>query len=157
MPSIPEGARRLGGTEYTKITRISQSHLSSTCDNSQRPCSEVWVSDLSLLEVAPPFVASIKGIVSSIGVEGESQAGIPMLPFKIHDSQQRYVECMACGRHGAIPLLQEGFEIALYFVRAKAGSGGADGQLFVYDDAHLVLLRRDCIVPPRKSHASLIA
>jgi hypothetical protein len=43
----------------------------------------LYVSDFSVIDVSPPFVTSIAGIVASVEPEAESASGVPMKAFKL--------------------------------------------------------------------------
>ncbi len=117
--------------------------------------SSVFVSDFACLDVKPSFGANISGIVSSVGAVTESQEGVPMRLFRLHDHGGRYVACQAFGRHAENEAISDGNEVICFFVMARAGLASGDGQLWLFDDCHVVCVRVECVVPPGRTLLSL--
>jgi hypothetical protein len=67
-----------------------------------------------------------------------SQAGNPMQNFKLHDNTGSYVQCVACGRHVDNSGFAELNEVVLYFATALLGLSHSPGQLWMYDQSHIV-------------------
>ena len=98
--------------------------------------------NLSLLTGTLPFGAHVAGFVSAVGSVSVSRNGNEMLSFRLNDTRGNYVECRACGRHARNKHIEEKNEIVAYGTQAQAGLKGAPGLLWVYNESHIVLLRR---------------
>jgi hypothetical protein len=107
----------------------------------------LYVSDFSVIDVSPPFVTSIAGIVASVEPEAESASGVPMKAFKLCDQRGRQLSCLTFGRQTDNPQLVIGHQIAIFFGTAQADRNGGRGTLWLYDDSHIVVLRVACPVP----------
>ena len=68
----------------------------------------------------------------------ESQQGVEMRAFKLQDSSGKWVTCMVHGRHASNEHLVVNNEIVIFFGVAMAGKEGQAGQIWVYDDAHVI-------------------
>ena len=77
-------------------------------------------------------------------------SGQPNEESKLHDNTGRYVQCVACGRHVDNSGIAELNEVVLYFATALAGIGDSHGQLWMYDDSHIVCLGVRVSVPPAR-------
>ena len=71
-----------------------------------------------------------------------------MKTFRLHDHSGRYVHCVALGRHVDNDCLAHLNEVVLYFATAKAGLNNGAGQLWMYDESHIVLVGNRYCVPP---------
>ena len=58
------------------------------------------------------------------------------------------MHCVAFGRHVDNACLDDLNEVVLYSATAKAGLNSGAGQLWMYDDSHIVLVGNRCCVPP---------
>ena len=116
---------------------------------------ELFAPDLQCLEDKPPFSVSVRGLVTCVQDEIVSQSGIPMRNFTLQDEAGRYVQCVVCGRHVDNDFLEERNEVILYFARALTGLNQRAGQLWMYDDSHIVLLDTRSTLPPSKISVEL--
>ena len=71
-----------------------------------------------------------------------------MRNIKFHDSTGKCVACIAFGRRTDCNALADGNDVVLLFAQALLGHGNHNGALWLYDTAHIVLLRQDCLIPP---------
>ena len=56
------------------------------------------------------------------------------------------MHCVVLGRHVDNDCPADLNEVVLYFATAKAGLNSGAGQLWMYDDSHIVLVgNRDCV------------
>ena len=107
--------------------------------------SESWyVREFSCLAEKPPFRLSLSGVVQAVQPETTSQNGDAMVQFKLHDPVGRYVSCIAFGRHAANPNLQNGNEVVLFVASAQSGLNNKPGNVWMYDESHVLLLRTGC-------------
>ena len=60
------------------------------------------------------------------------------------------MHCVAFGRHVDNQFIVECNEVILYFAKALAGLNGANGQLWMYDESHIVLVGPRFSVPPAR-------
>ena len=75
-----------------------------------------------------------------------------LIQFHLYDFLGQSVLCTAVGRHVDNPTLIECSEITIYFAVALSGATSTmPGQLWIYDDAHLVALRHGCTVPASRA------
>ena len=66
--------------------------------------------------------------------------------YQLRDDKGRFVNCCALGRHAGSEVLSVGNVIVMYFATARKNIGG-QGQLWLYDDSHVVKLRERVQVP----------
>ena len=93
---------------------------------------------------------SLRGVISSVQEEVVAQAGNPMKDFKLHDHAGEFVHCVAFGRHVDNDCIVDRNEIVLFFAKGLAGLNSGQGQLWMYDDSHIVLLgQARSFAPPR--------
>ena len=59
-------------------------------------------------------------------------------------------ECVAFGRHVDNVCVADYNEVVLYFASAQKGLHGGYGQLWLYDDSHIVCLGGGRNVPPSR-------
>ena len=100
------------------------------------------------LKRSPPYAVSVKGIVASLQRVTSSRDANPMRHFKFHDYTGKCVACMAFGRQTDCNAVADGNEVVLFVAQALLGNQNNDGSLWLYDTAHIVLLRQDCLIPP---------
>ena len=91
---------------------------------------------------------SVKGIVASLQQVTFSRDSNPMRNFKFHDNTGKCVACIAFGRQTDFNASADGDEVVLFFAQALLGNQNHNGALWLYDTAHIVLLRQDCLIPP---------
>ena len=53
--------------------------------------------------------------------------------------------CQVLGRHAEHPALEALHEVVLYFAMAQAGLSHGPGQLWVYDDCHILSLSTNVV------------
>jgi len=143
--------RRLHSTQWTIVERVPAPTRESLTNETIAPHPALYTRDFARLMLKPPFLVNISGIVSMVQDETFSAAGDPMLMFRLTDSGGRYVQCRAFGRHVANEHIDNGTEVVLYFVTAQRGLNNQPGQLWIYDEAHIVSLQTGCAIPdPRQ-------
>ena len=94
-----------------------------------------------------PFTASVAGSVTDIEEVTESLDGVPMRSFKLRDNKGNYVMCCAHGRQADNELLRNQLYIAICFATAQAGRNEGPGQLWLYDETHIVYLKQMVVLP----------
>ena len=141
-------------SERTVISMLPAGTQESVSRMADMPPAEIlFTRDLSTLEQEPPFVVSVVGVIGSCGEDSMSRAGRAMKFFEIHDYSGKCVQCTALGRHAENACIEDGNEVVLYFAQGTASSASNScGQLWLYDESHILLLRRNCIVPPTRFH-----
>ena len=80
-----------------------------------------------------------------------------MIQFKLHDPAGRYVSCIAFGRHAANPNLQNGNEVVLFYATAQSGLNNNPGNVWMYDESHVLLLRTGCAERRATAYMQLLA
>ena len=101
----------------------------------------LFVTDFTLLQQTCPFDANVVGIMRAVGDVCESTKGVPMRSFELVDRNVHVVRCIAFGDHALSETLGNQHEVAIFFANAKSGMPGESGRLWVYDSAHIILLR----------------
>ena len=138
--------RKLVGNDRTTMVRCEAPSIA--CRGA--PASELYSVDFEQLNGAMPFTICLRGVVTSVQGEVLSQSGNPMKHFKLHDQTGRFVHCVALGRQVDNEFIAECNEVVLYFAKALPGVAGAQGQLWMYDESHIVLVGRRFGVPPAR-------
>jgi hypothetical protein len=149
--------RKMVNSKRTDISLLTVGTRPSVLDMHLLFLAEpLFTRDLGRLQQEPPFVVSLAGIVSSVQDEETSQSGRPMRSFRVQDASGRYVQCKTLGRHVDNVNIGNGNEIVLYFAHATTStSPNLPGQLWVYNESHIILLAsgRDC--PPARTPIQL--
>ena len=83
-------------------------------------------------------------------VERSSESGTPMKSFRLQNDVGRYVHCTVLGRHVDNSAIMAGNCVVVYFAKAAAGRGGNPGQLWLYEDSHVVFLSKRAALPPAR-------
>ena len=95
---------------------------------------------------------SVAGVIGSCVEERTTQNGRSLRGFQLHDQSGRYVLCAALGRHASNPSLKDGNEVVLYFAQASPPtSANVPGQLWLYDEGHMVVLQEKRSFPPARN------
>ena len=128
--------------------RLDQAIASLNDDSSGQLCGDVVVNDFQSLTAPVPFVVNPCGYISNLSAVTYSRQGVPMQSFRLQDSSGKYVSCCAHGRHCESEAIEDRALVVIFFACGAAGLGNAPGMLWLYDDCHVVLQRRQCIMPP---------
>ena len=140
--------QRMHSVERTTLTRLRISTQDSMINPSLTVPTSLYISEFTRLSQPAPFSTNLLGVVTSVESETISQSGNPMRTFMVQDAYGKSLRCVALGRHVDNPALVIGNEIVLFFSTALAGLGGNAGQMWLYDDCHIVHMRGGCLVPP---------
>ena len=144
----PTPMRKLYTTEQTVIQRVSSMFLESELQAPLSASAVFFTRDFNLLtQQQPTFLISIAGVISCIQGETTSQSGEVMKAFRLQHYNWKYVQCVAFGRHADNMHLSDRNEVVLYFATALAGRGSSPGQLWMYDENHIVKLSTVATVP----------
>ena len=73
-----------------------------------------------------------------------------MKHVKLHDKTGKSVHCVAFGKHVGNPVISNCDDVVLYFAKSLTGVSGGSGQLWMYDESHIVLLGTRFSVPPAR-------
>ena len=142
--------RRLVSSSRTIVARISHDDFQASGYATLPLSPSLYTSDFNVLTTAVPFIVSIAGVVTSVEDERPSESGNPMKSFKLQDDSGRYVLCTALGRHVDNQCLVDNNFIVMYLVKGAAGRNRNVGQLWIYDDSHLVFLSTRPLVGPAR-------
>ena len=146
---------KIAAVEQTEMKVLSAGTRASVCQMALRPPNDLlYTKDFSKLERSPEYMVNVSGIVAEVNEERMSTNGNPMQVFQLRDEKGRFVNCYALGRHAGNEMLEEGNMIVMYFATAKKNKGG-QGQLWLYDDSHIVKLRGKVSVPVGKSAVNM--
>ena len=138
--------RKMVANERTTIVRCEPPAIPPSAS----PSAELYAVDFDCLHGTVPFTVCLRGTVTSVQEETISQAGNPVKYFKLHDQIGKFVHCVAFGRHVANKCIVECNDVVLYFANAVAGLNGASGQLWMFDESHIVVVGVRFSVPPAK-------
>ena len=106
--------------------------------------AKLIVADFKALEVPLPFRVNISGIVDSVQEETISEKGNPVQVFNLVDASGKYVRVACIGRHSGTEAIEARNEIVIFFAQAqKAENVYENGSLVVYNEAHIVVLRKN--------------
>ena len=140
--------RKIGAITKTVIRRLPQPTRAKLADRSINYDESMWTWDLTKLATPPPFKVCVAGIVNETQETRFSEGGKLMMGFNLHDGRGRHVECMAFGRHAENDVIKNEHEVVLYFATGKLSTRGGGGQLWLYDESHVLYLRGNCKTPP---------
>ena len=116
------------------------------------PSEALFTRDMNKLHDAAPFVVSVAGTIGVCEEERATQTGRNMRNFQLYDRWGRFVTCCVLGRHASNPCIKDGNEVVLYFAQASIPSSpNALGQLWMYDESHMVVLQENRKLPPQRS------
>ena len=154
-PCFPQ-MKKLVSMEQTTI-EILQPGQGTDLVNSTRDLNGVlYTRGLQPLAKVLPWRASVVGLIASIADSTQASNGVPMQSFTLQDNSGLYVSCIAYGRHVGNPLLACKNEVILFFARGVPGLGGnSPGQLWMYDDSHIVLLRNHFSLPAARTQIEM--
>ena len=142
--------QRLHSVESTTLTRLDISTQDSVINSSLTVPTSLYISNFTCLSQPAPFCTNLFGVVTSVEIETISQSDNPMRAFMLQDASGKSLRCVALARHVDNQALVIGNEVVLFFSTALAGLGGNAGQMWVYDDCHIVHMRAGCFVPPSR-------
>ena len=152
--------RKVVTSERTAITRLRAGTRPTVTEMLLKPPLEtLFIRDLTRLQQEPPYVVSVAGIIGSCVEEQTTATGRPRRGFQLHDQSGRYVLCAALGRHSSNSCIQNGNEVVLYFAQALAPTSpnNASGQLWLYDESHMVVLQEKRSIPTARTVIELRA
>jgi len=140
--------RKLYTTEQTVIQHAQSTFPENELQAPLSASAVFFTKDFNLLtQQQPTFLISIAGVISCTQGETTSQNGEAMKTFRLQDYNGKYVQCVAFGRHANNIHLSDRNEVVLYFATALAGRGSSPGQLWMYDETHIVKLNTVATVP----------
>ena len=70
-----------------------------------------------------------------------------MRSFNLRDNKGNYVLCCAHGRQADSDFLRNQLSIAVFFATARQGRNDGPGQLWLYDESHIVFLQEMVVLP----------
>lgn len=151
--------RKIVTSERTEIKQLRAGTRPTVTDLFMfTPVEALYTRELARLQQTPPYVVNVAGIVGSCEEERMSQSGRAMRNFQLHDHTGKYVACMVLGRHASNQSLEDGNEVILYFAQATAPtSANLPGALWLYEESHIVCLRKKCKIPAPRGAIELRA
>ena len=132
----------MNATKKTQLVCRSSPTQSSLLDASIHASPQLFARDLTKLSVVPPFIINIVGIVADVKGITETESGIARREFKLQNAAGKYVVCIAFGRHADNELLAPFNEVIVYFASGKTDLRQRSGILWLYDESHIVLVRK---------------
>jgi len=147
--------RKISSNDQTSIERV----VTPSYPNMQEACrmdAFLFTGDFTVLAATTPFMVNITGVVSEVQSETISQNGNSMRNFRLQDSSNKAVHCVAFDRHSVNPALKEGNLVVLYFASAMSNlRSSLPGALWMYNESHIVLVRAGCRVLPSAGTVNL--
>jgi len=144
---------KLIGDDRTQVARISFSTRPSLVDPTTHLAGSIFIRNISLLAAKPPFFVHLAGIVSMVQDLKVSRQGNEMRDFRLSDISGNYVECRALGRHVHNPHIADKNEVVIYGSSVTVPQGNnKSGYLWLFNEAHVVILKRKCVVPKSLRH-----
>ena len=130
----------------TSMHSVATSVQESVTNTSMGVSASLYVSDFTRLARPTPFRINVHGIVSNVAREVISRNDNHMKAFTVQDANGMWVRCLALGHHVDNPALVQGNEVVVFFITALGGLGRRSGQLWLYDDAHIMRTRKNCVL-----------
>ena len=146
--------RKLIASERTIVSSVEKgTQKSVTCMEGKPPIETLFTRDLSTLEQEPPFLVCVAGVIGTCETPTVTRSGKPLRAFDLHDLKNKCAQCAAIGRHADNACIESGNEVILYFAQGQASTTSYQpGQLSIYDDSHIVLLRPGRVVPEARGY-----
>ena len=146
--------RKVVTSERTMVSSVEKGTQESvTCMEGKPPIETLFTRDLSTLEQEPPFLVCVAGVVGACEAPTVTRSGKALRAFDLHDMNGKCVQCTALGRHADNACIESGNEVILYFAQGQASTTSYQpGQLSIYDDSHIVLLRSGRVVPEARGY-----
>ena len=129
------------------MERIPTSSRPSLMDSTTHLAGNIFIRNIGLLAAKPPFVVHLAAVVTTVQGMKLSRAGVEMLDFRLLDTAGNYVECRAHGRHARNSLIVDKNELVVYGASVTVSQNNQSGLLWLFNDSHVVLLKRKCPVP----------
>ena len=142
--------RKVHLTDHSVVKPCLSPTQAALTDSSIRAHPNLFTRDFNRLASPLPFVINICGIVSATSGETVSGSQESMQTFRLQDNTGRFAQCRAFGRHAGSANIRDGMEVIIYFGQAQRGWNQQPGQIWVYDEAHVVVLRHDVKIPPAR-------
>ena len=131
-------------TQLDIVDQCRQAEVTSRMASTKRDPSLLTREFAAFSGIALPFVTNVSGVIRSCSATYESQAGTVMKNFLLVDKKNKAIACIAFGTWADDAVLEENAEVLSYYVSGRAGRRSEDkSKLWIYDDAHAVLLRKN--------------
>ena len=147
--------KKIASSDRTKIALVDERERGKLLNITPSLNSNLFTANFSLLKRSAPYAVSVKGIIASLQPESFSRDSNPMRNFKLHDNTGKSIACYAFGRQTESSALADGNEVVLFFAQALPGNQSNNGALWLYDTAHIVLLKPNCRIPPLQETITL--
>jgi len=106
----------------------------------------VLSTDFTLLKNPPPFMISLMGVVGHVSDTWASSSNNQLQKIRLQDGSGKAVTVVAFDRQVQHEAVIVGNRIMLYFLSATTGTNGRPGALWAFNESHIVLVRRGCVV-----------
>ena len=131
------------------ITRLNNDSVESSFLSPEVPPSpKLLVQDFLQLTGPVPFLANLTGFVTQLTEVTFSRHNVATRTCKVKDISGNYVTCYLHGRHSENQFLEDGAHIITFFALADNGPTATSPIFWLYDNSHLIIQPRTCIVPP---------
>lgn len=139
---------RISGSNI-KIESLSSAVSPYLIDSRVHLDDSLFIRRLSLLSsTLPPFSSHLAALVSKVQEVRSTRSSQQIRNFRLIDRYGSYIECRALGRHAGNPLLVDGNEVVVYGASVPMSRHQSIlGFLWLLNDAHVILLKRQCRVP----------
>ena len=145
--------RNIVASERTVIQRLTIGTQASVTQMAlSKPNEDNFTRDLNMLQTSTPFVINVSGIIGSTEDERTTLSGQTIRKFVLHSTTGKYVECWAMGRHTFNRCIADGNEVVIYFAQGStSSSANQNDSLLIFDDGHMVTLRKGLNIPKSRT------
>jgi hypothetical protein len=137
--------RKISSNARTRF-RIMQAMDSQNMQGNMQADLNILSTDFTLVKNQSPFIISLMGVVGHVGSPWPSSNGNMLQKIRLQDGSGKAVTVMAFDRQVEHDAVIVGNRIMLYFLSATPGLNGRAGTLWAFNESHIVLVRRDCVV-----------
>ena len=103
-----------------------------------------------------PFRLTVRGRVDDLGPLELSQGGSEKRCFDIVDNSGLYFACCAMKHNARSSVLENGKDVVLYFGLGSGPIGTLQGQVYLMDDAFIVVVSQSPFERPLKKEQSVL-
>jgi hypothetical protein len=148
--------RQLAFNNKSVLSRIAVPSSSCFLGLGVQLSDELIITDFSRISGPLPCFLNLSGYVTQVSGISQSRQDVSMLNFRLQDRSGKYLSCCAHGRHSANDAIQEKAHIVLFLASAASSGAGYPPVVWVYDNSHIVLRRRNCILPPQTESVTIV-
>ena len=149
-------APQMRKTRSTARTTITIFHSNQKLNSNPNHAHAVYTEDWSQLRTPRPRLANVAGVVAKAKIIKPKRYTPPRRHFQLVGNQRMGVHT-AIGRHVHTPILEDNKIIENVAIGLAATMLGTSDILYLYDEAHVVLIGKNCPFPQRLCNIMLRA